>query len=366
MPTAVEDKIDAQKSTVRRIRAKVRATPDVGEGTFESTVSVFGVKYDIGYYWSEIILAGAFDDSIAAQTAIPINWQHDWMKGPIGDGVPSVVGDSLVVKGQLYLDLDPLVQRIWRSMKAEAVREWSIGYLAEKLSWTDDDPDCDQIEVGDLIEASVVYRGAHPDTETNDLRSITIGEGPEDAKREVIRIRSLFNLPELREEAGETVPPEPDQNEVTPDASPAAVGFAAARAVGRLKSMKRRLEERVRAATDDEADSDPAELAQALDALVDEIDAALEAGDMKGAQDLVVAADSTSDDLLEALGVPDDDGLEADDEDESSMAERAMAEETELRALARTRAGWELIRARAAASTPAPSPTTEIPGGPDA
>ena len=62
-----------------------------------------------------------------------------------------------------------------------------------------------------------------------------------------------------------------------------------------------------RASDDDEPT--PADLAQALDALIDQIAILLADGDTKGAQDLIVSADSTCDDLLEALAVPDDDDI---------------------------------------------------------
>jgi len=53
-------------------------------------------------------------------------------------------------------------------------------------------------------------------------------------------------------------------------------------------------------------DEQPVALAQALDAVLDEISDALAEGDVAEAQSLVVAAEVTSDALLEALGVPED------------------------------------------------------------
>jgi HK97 family phage prohead protease len=82
---------------------------------------------------------------------------------------------------------------------------------------------------------------------------------------------------------------------------------------------------RPRSAGDDD-EPDAGELAQAVDALIDQVVLLLEADppDTKGALDLLVSADSTVDDLLEVLGVPDDDDI-AESERMKAAAEALQA-----------------------------------------
>jgi hypothetical protein len=108
-------------------------------------------------------------------------------------------------------------------------------------------------------------RGANPDTGTLELngRPAYIAGDEKARRQEVGRLRRIFAVPDL----------------------------------GR------------RRADGDEDEPTPGELAQSVDALIDQIVILLEADDTQGALDLCVSADSTVDDLLEALGVPDDDDI---------------------------------------------------------
>lgn len=181
----------------RRIRAAVRATPDEGPGTFEALVSDYSATYDIGWGWTERIMPGCFADSIAEHPAIPVCWNHDWKAGPIGHGTAQELDLGLIVRGELYLDLDGTVQRIYRAMQAKAVEEWSIAFFPERIVNDEDDPYCDLIERGDLIEATSCFRGANPGTETIDLRGAPLVRVEGDAQAEVVRLRKLFSVPEI-------------------------------------------------------------------------------------------------------------------------------------------------------------------------
>jgi HK97 family phage prohead protease len=183
---------------LRRIRVETRAAPDAGEGRFEALVSDYTTTYDIGWGWQERILPGAFADSIAANPAIPICWEHDWQGGPIGHGEASEHDHGLIVRGELYMD-DPQVARIWRSMQARAVNEWSIAFFPERIVNDEREKYVDQIEKGDLVEATACFRGANPGTETLDLRSrpVYIDGGETAAQKEVVRLRKLFSVPDI-------------------------------------------------------------------------------------------------------------------------------------------------------------------------
>jgi HK97 family phage prohead protease len=149
-------------------------------GAFTALVSDYTVTYDIGWGWQERILAGCFAASIAREPVKPINWEHRWAMGPIGDANFSELEVGLLARGVLYIAEDPLVARIYRSMKAGATDEWSIGFMAAwaDIANSDDEPYVDQIQLGDLVEASAVYRGACPTTKTLDLRGQVLPRQP--------------------------------------------------------------------------------------------------------------------------------------------------------------------------------------------
>jgi HK97 family phage prohead protease len=157
---------------VLHIPATVAALPESGEGVVEALVSAYDVEYRIGFFARHIIRAGAFAASIKAQESIPLFWQHDWQAGglPVGDATATEGPDGLTIKGQLYME-DPSVARLWRAMKAGAIREWSIGYKVLTAKFSDDDEDLAEVVEGELLEASSVLRGANPQTHTLEVAS---------------------------------------------------------------------------------------------------------------------------------------------------------------------------------------------------
>lgn len=157
---------------LRRLPMRVRLLEgdDVEPGSFECIASQYDVEYDIGWGWTEMILPGAFAESIAEHPVIPVFWQHAWSLGPIGQATPDEQSDHLHAIGKLYLDMGDLVTRVYEGMKNKALEEWSVGYWAETILNDKDAPRCDQIVKGDLAEISNVVRGANPDTETIDVR----------------------------------------------------------------------------------------------------------------------------------------------------------------------------------------------------
>lgn len=196
---------------------QVRATPDAGDGTFVATISTFNIAYDIGWGWQELILAGAFDESIAAHPVIPVYHQHNWMDGPIGSGKPSADANELTLTGSLYLGMGDLVARVYQAMLDGALEEWSVGYWPQTIISDEDQKMVDQIAKGDLAEGSVCVRGANPETGTVELNSLAWIDGDATAReREVIRIRSLFGgLPDLgSRERAQPEPYEADADEL--------------------------------------------------------------------------------------------------------------------------------------------------------
>lgn len=159
-----------RRMKIRRLPVTFRAEPELGEGVVVGYVTKYDVEYQIGFSTRERIASGAFDESLAGQTSLPIFWEHDWAAGPIG--ITTNAGgddDGVRVEAQLFLD-DPRGRSVWRAMEAGALREWSVGYYPQEIVIDEEDPGLETITRGDLAEASVVVRGANPDTETVEVR----------------------------------------------------------------------------------------------------------------------------------------------------------------------------------------------------
>lgn len=157
------------------------AADDTGDsGRLNALVSAYGVKYQIGFFTWHTIAAGAFAASIAEQPAIPLYKEHDWTSGgvPIGHATASETDDGLEIDAELYIDSDPMVKRLWESLKAGAIREYSIGYSV--LTQTVDEEDDQHFTVDDaeLLEASAVLRGANPATRTLQIAARVLGRAP--------------------------------------------------------------------------------------------------------------------------------------------------------------------------------------------
>ncbi|MCU4184019.1 HK97 family phage prohead protease [Acidiferrimicrobium sp. IK] len=190
-------------SQKRRLRMKVRATPDEGAGTFHALVSAYNLEYDVGWGWTEMILPGAFTASIASHPTIPIFYEHAWADGPLGVGTPVETDTGCEVTGRLYLGMAERIDVIYQAMLDEALEEWSVAFWPQTIVQDQENRYCDQIAQGDLAEASVCVRGANPGTETIDLRSqpAWIDGTAVEREKEVVRMRKMFNVPDLRRRA---------------------------------------------------------------------------------------------------------------------------------------------------------------------
>ncbi len=166
------------------------ADDDTGaKGAVKALVSAYGVKYRIGYATWHTIEADAFAESIAAQASIPLFWQHSWdwsEQPPIGHSSASEEPDGLHIDGEFYVDLDPEVARIYAAMKAGALREWSIGYQPIEIRKDTDDDRHFFVTKAELLEASVVLRGANPETQTLMVASRVLGREPTPEERELL------------------------------------------------------------------------------------------------------------------------------------------------------------------------------------
>lgn len=159
---------------VRYRSFQMRAAEDAPEGVVEGYITVFDTAYPIGLGLREQIEPGAFDGSLAESGGvIPIYYQHDHRTGgtPIGAGEVTRDDKGYVVRAELFIEDDSKARSVWRAMSKGALREWSVGFTTPEDGDVVRDRDLEKIARGDLMEASVVLRGANPDTETLAVRS---------------------------------------------------------------------------------------------------------------------------------------------------------------------------------------------------
>lgn len=159
----------------RYLPVEFRAAPELGEGVVVGLVTKYDVEYRIGYSLKEKIAAHAFDGSIKAQESFPIFYQHAWSAStpqpPIGFATMRGTKEGVEATATLFIEDDPAARAVYRAMQVKALREWSIGFMPTTITRDPDDPDLEIIEAGELIEASIVVRGANPETETVEVRT---------------------------------------------------------------------------------------------------------------------------------------------------------------------------------------------------
>ena len=141
---------DALTKEIKRAAAMLSdVTP---EGTFEGYASLFGVA-DLG---RDVVLAGAFADSLRARGAsgVKLLWQHEAGQ-PIGHW-ESLAEDArgLKVKGRLNLDV-ARAREVLSLMREGAVDGLSIGFRTERAT-TDKKTGLRSLAKIDLWEISVV------------------------------------------------------------------------------------------------------------------------------------------------------------------------------------------------------------------
>lgn len=236
---------------LRRAPIVLRAEEGAPEGILVGYASVYDVQYRIGYGLSEEIAPGAFDASIRdGGGVIPIFYQHDWTN-PIGVARASSDAHGLKVEAQLFVADNERARSVYLATAAGALREWSVGFYPSGIELrAEDGEEVERVTAADLAEASVVVRGANPETEMVSVRSAEAR-----AEAEAVFYRAAM--------------PDPDD--------------------------------------------DPAAIAQAIDAANDALADALAEGDVESAQALSVAVDMAVDRLLDLLGVADP-GESEDDE----------------------------------------------------
>lgn len=143
------------------------------EGTAVALVSAFEVvdSYD------EMIMPGAFDKSLEqfGDDPIPILWNHQWgvMDAHLAEGKGEITDEGLLVTMQFDMS-DPTSAKAFRLLKSKRIKEFSIGGFepVDGIKRVEKDgQDVWAIYEFELVEVSLVLRGANPDTRLIDVKS---------------------------------------------------------------------------------------------------------------------------------------------------------------------------------------------------
>lgn len=154
--------------------------------------AVFNQVTDIGGYFREVFLPGAFDKSMAKDD-VSFLIGHDGL--PLArtrSGTLKLSSDSHGLKMETSLDSeDPDVARIVPKMKRGDLDKMSIAFRAVKQSWDDtQDPPLRTVEEAILYDVSIVTDPAYDGTEIG-LRSL-------EKHRETARRASNFHAARAR------------------------------------------------------------------------------------------------------------------------------------------------------------------------
>lgn len=159
---------EARKSLAVSVKAA-----DADAGTVTALVSAFGVvdSYD------EEIMPGAFEKSLEqfGDDPIPILWNHEWgvMDAHLAEAKGEETDEGLVVTMQFDLD-DPASLKAFRLLKSRRIKEFSIGGFEPSDGIRRIEKDGQtiwQVYEFELVEISLVLRGANPETRLIDVKS---------------------------------------------------------------------------------------------------------------------------------------------------------------------------------------------------
>lgn len=137
-------------------------------GKVKAIVSTYDNAYQMGVDEWHRFKEGAF--AAADGTTVPLFWQHNHSglapQPPIGVGKLAATSRGLELDAQFFID-NPAGRAVFSAIKADAVREWSIGYIAEEFEVEEADGKVTlNISKSSVLEASSALKGANPQTRT--------------------------------------------------------------------------------------------------------------------------------------------------------------------------------------------------------
>lgn len=166
-------KRSAEAVSTKHINTQIKSvdgSPEDPEGTFTGYASVFG---NIDSY-GEMVVKGAFAQSLEDQAAYPVYWSHQMSNPMMNIGKTLEIREDdhgLFVKAQLDLDTEMGAQ-VHRLIKDGRVGQMSFAFDVEDYAVADSEELGPHIELRrlKLHEVSVVQVGANQETELLDVK----------------------------------------------------------------------------------------------------------------------------------------------------------------------------------------------------
>lgn len=201
------------KTAVRHLTVRLAALnledDSAPKGTLEGYASIYNKPY-MGEFGPQMVAKNAFAEDIADKNGvIPIFYQHGWAKAsnsvPIGYATVKEDAKGLKVQAQLFINEMPEAMSVWLASAAGALREWSIGFLAKEVTMLDSKgkpllnlsaagmDSIERTDKGELLESSVVVKGANPWTTMTRAAEAPVGGLPEEEEASTIaEIKALL------------------------------------------------------------------------------------------------------------------------------------------------------------------------------
>lgn len=134
---------------------------DDGQVSVEGYAAVFGEETNVGGYFREMIMPGAFKRALSEKQDVPFLINHDGLPlARTSSGTLTLSEDKkgLLVRSKLDSS-DPDVQRIVPKMKRGDLSKMSFAFVAKRQEWLEDDDDQPALRKvidADLYDVSIV------------------------------------------------------------------------------------------------------------------------------------------------------------------------------------------------------------------
>lgn len=148
----------------------IEAKADAEAGVFRGYMSA----WDNVDSYGDVMVRGAFDESLANRGLPMLSWEHDWSLGPIGKLTGSGSDDhGQWVEGRFFLDSD-LPRRLYEASKGEDgwKPELSFAFITEDAGpATRNGENVREVRKVALLEAAIVVKGANDLAQMVSVRS---------------------------------------------------------------------------------------------------------------------------------------------------------------------------------------------------
>ncbi len=167
------------KTSAALLGVKFRAGDGAVKAEATGAISGYGSVFDVVDSYDEIVVRGAFAESLRQQRSVPILWEHDRAQ-PIG--LWSVLAEDeygLRCAGRLLVDEVQKAREASALLRERAVTGLSIGYRVRKSSF-DEKTGIRTLTALDLMEISLVTFPANDQARADAVKAAARGEVPDE------------------------------------------------------------------------------------------------------------------------------------------------------------------------------------------